>query len=110
MLTREWSPRTGRQPGELERTYLSIFDRFAAMIADGTFPFPGRQSSISAAPRVGDGVMVLDEEARVRYASPNARVGLHRVGITANVIGLRLGRARLQRRPGAQRRTSATSR
>jgi two-component sensor histidine kinase len=44
----------------------------------------------SAAPRVGDGVIVLDEEARVRYASPNAMSALHRVGITANALGLRL--------------------
>jgi two-component sensor histidine kinase len=91
VLTREWSPRTGRQPGELERTYQSIFDRFAGMIADGTYPFPGRQSSISAAPRVGDGAMVLDEEARVRYASPNATSVLHRVGITSNIVGMHLG-------------------
>src|SRR4029079_10041353 len=35
VLTREWSPRVGRQPGELERTYLNIFRRFADMIVDG---------------------------------------------------------------------------
>jgi two-component sensor histidine kinase len=90
VLTREWSPRTGRVPGELERTYLSIFFRFAGMIAEGVFPFPGRSGMISAAPRVGDGVIVLDEDARVRYASPNAVSALHRVGITSNVLGLSL--------------------
>jgi two-component sensor histidine kinase len=34
--------------------------------------------------------MVLDEEARVRYASPNAVSALHRVGIGANAVGMRL--------------------
>ena len=29
VLTREWSSKTSRQPGELERTYLSIFQRIA---------------------------------------------------------------------------------
>ena len=29
VLTKEWSPRVGRQPGELERTYQAIFHRFA---------------------------------------------------------------------------------
>jgi two-component system, sensor histidine kinase PdtaS len=90
VLSREWSNRTGRQPGELERTYLGIFQRFAAMIAEGSFPFHGLVGDSSAAPRVGDGVMVLDEEARVRYASPNAVSALHRVGISANAVGMRL--------------------
>ena len=34
--------------------------------------------------------MVLDADARVTYASPNAVSALHRVGINANAIGLRL--------------------
>ena len=34
--------------------------------------------------------MVLDDTARVRYASPNAVSSLHRVGISSNVIGQRL--------------------
>ena len=91
VLTREWSERAGRQRGELERTYLSLFERFAAMIAEGSFPFEARRGgSTSIAPRVGDGVIVLDEDARVRYASPNAVSALHRVGITMNVTGMRL--------------------
>ncbi len=90
VLTREWSLRTSRQPGELERAYLSIFDRFAAMIAEGSFPFEGRKGTITAAPRVGDGVIVLDADARVTYASPNAVSALHRIGINANVLGMRL--------------------
>jgi two-component sensor histidine kinase len=90
VLTKEWSPRTGRQPGQLERTYEAIFQRFAAMIADGTFPYEARRSAASVAPRVGDGVMVLDAQARVEYASPNAVSALHRVGINANAVGLSL--------------------
>ena len=87
VLTREWSTKTGRQPGELERTYLSIFQRIAEMVSSGSFPFPGRAADLSAAPRVGDGAIVLDENAVIRYASPNAVSALHRVGITSNVIG-----------------------
>ena len=29
VLTRESAPSIGRQPGELERTYVAIFNRFA---------------------------------------------------------------------------------
>ncbi|MGE0879690.1 MAG: sensor histidine kinase [Acidimicrobiia bacterium] len=90
VLTREWSPTKGRQPGELERTYLDIFVRLARMIMAGTFPFANENTSASVGPRVGDGVMVFDASARVEYASPNAVSALHRVGINANVIGLRL--------------------
>jgi two-component sensor histidine kinase len=87
VLTREWSQHTGRQPGELERTYLEIFERFAEMIVRGAFPFVGRVADSSVAPRVGDGAIVLDADARVRYASPNATSALHRVGISANAVG-----------------------
>jgi two-component sensor histidine kinase len=90
VLTREWSTRVGRQPGELERTYLSLFARFAAMIVDGSFPFPEERTATQMAPRVGDGVLVLDEGLRVTYASPNAMSALHRAGINANAVGLRL--------------------
>jgi len=90
VLTREWVDRSGRTPGELERTYISIFDRFAAMIAEGSFPYPARSGDVTAAPRVGDGVMSLDAEGRVRYLSPNANSALHRVGIHANAAGMRL--------------------
>lgn len=103
VLTREWSERVGRQLGELERTYLGLFERFAAMIAEGAFPFESKGSAngaaTSSAPRVGDGVMVLDGEARVQYASPNAVSAMHRVGITTNVIGLRLAELGFHDRP-----------
>lgn len=90
VLTREASSRIARQPGELERTYVGTFHQLATMIAEGTFPFHGPVADSSAAPRVGDGVMVLDDEARVRYGSPNAVSHLHRVGIGANAVGMRL--------------------
>jgi two-component sensor histidine kinase len=90
VLSREWAGRSGRQPGELERTYIALYQRFASMIAEGSFPIEGPVADSSAAPRVGDGVLVLDDEARVRFASPNAVSALHRVGIGANAVGMRL--------------------
>ena len=89
VLTREWSPESMRPTGALEQVYLHLFLRFTRMIAEGTFPFPDPQD-VANGPRVGDGVMVLDEHARVEYASPNAVSALHRVGITTNAVGLRL--------------------
>jgi two-component sensor histidine kinase len=42
------------------------------------------------APRVGDGVVLVDEEGRVRYASPNATNALHRMGMYSQIEGRRL--------------------
>lgn len=90
VLTREYNASITRRPGELERTYGEIFTRFADMIVAGRFPFPAHVGDSSAAPRVGDGVIVLDASACVRYVSPNANSALHRVGIQSSAVGLRL--------------------
>ena len=91
ILTRESAPSVGRRPGELERVYVEIFDRFARMIAAGEYPFGAEETEPNEAPRVGDGVARLDASARVDYASPNFVSVLHRMGIHGNVHGARLG-------------------
>ena len=89
VLARESAPTIGRPPGELERTYVEVFNRFARMIASGEFPFAGAEALSEEAPRVGDGVILLDEAARVEYTSPNAVSALHRIGVHANTEGVR---------------------
>ncbi len=90
VCSRESRPSLGRQPGELERTYMSVFHRFTTMIADGTFPFGVENTEVEEAPRVGDGALVLDGDGRVVYASPNAVSALHRLGVHVNAEGERL--------------------
>jgi two-component sensor histidine kinase len=89
VLTKESAPSFGRQPGELERTYVDIFNRFARMIAAGDFPFDAQDAETEEAPRVGDGVLLLDAAARVEYLSPNGVSALHRIGSHGNAEGLR---------------------
>jgi two-component sensor histidine kinase/PAS domain-containing protein len=91
VISRESAPTLSRAPGELERTYLDVFDRFAAMIQAGTFPFAADDSVPEESPRVGDGALVLDADGRVDYASPNAVSALHKLGVHANAEGMRLG-------------------
>lgn len=79
-----------RDPGELERTYLETFHRLARMIASGAFPFVGHDVDMDEVPRVGDGMLVVDPEARIQYASPNGLSTLHRIGVVGNVAGRRL--------------------
>ncbi len=102
VVTRESALTFGRQPGELERVYVEIFNRFARMIASGSFPFAADDSEPEEAPRVGDGVMLLDAVGRVVYSSPNAVSALHRVGVHANAEGMRLGELGLDETPVQQ--------
>jgi two-component sensor histidine kinase len=81
VLTQESPISFTRREGDLERAYLEAFDRFATMIAEGSFPFPVDEIEVESAPRVGDGVIVIDAETRVGFASPNAVSSLHRMGI-----------------------------
>ncbi|MBI2709382.1 MAG: sensor histidine kinase [Actinobacteria bacterium] len=91
VLSRESAPSVGRSPGELERTYVDIFNRFARMIASGEFPYASDGDETDETLRVGDGCLVLDRSARVEYASPNAISSLHRITVHGNAEGLRLG-------------------
>jgi two-component sensor histidine kinase len=58
------------------------------MISEGTFPFGRDEVELEETPRVADGVVMLDDELRMRYASPNAISVLHRMGIHAFTQGL----------------------
>ena len=99
VLTKESTPTFGRQPGELERTYVDVFNRFAQMISAGRFPFEREDTHTDALPRVGDGVVILDAQMRVQYSSPNGVSALHRLGIHANAEGMRLGDLGLDETP-----------
>jgi len=96
VMTRESTPTVGRNLGELERAYIEVFNRFVRMIAAGQFPFVDEMGLGEEAPRVGDGAIILDDAARVEYASPNAISALHRVGVHANTEGMRLTELGLQ--------------
>ena len=91
VLTRESLPPLARQTSELERTYLTVFDRFARMIESGSYPFARDPDDQYKAPRVGDGVLVLDARGRVEYNSPNAVSALHRLGVHLNAEDFTLG-------------------
>src|SRR3546814_17896768 len=55
----------------------------------GDYPFDAQDAETEEAPRVGDGVILLDASARVEYTSPNGVSALHRIGVHANAEGLR---------------------
>ncbi len=72
-----------------ERTYLDLFERLADMVAQSAIPCPDEDVGTEEAPRVGDGVVVVDADGRVEFASPNAMNAFHRMGIYAPPEGRR---------------------
>ncbi len=91
VLTRHTNLSTLRTPSRLELTYLATADALARMIAAGEFPTPSAGTGQRrGAPRVGDGVILLDAEGTVTYASPNAVSAIHRLGHVGDVVGASL--------------------
>ena len=77
-----------RGPSSLyERVYLSIFVRLCDMVSDATFPFREEEVAGPGMPRVGDGIILLEADGRVQFATPNATNALHRLGIYSAVEG-----------------------
>ncbi|WP_042433089.1 sensor histidine kinase [Streptacidiphilus anmyonensis] len=92
VIARNTNLLTVRTPSRLELTYLQSASDLAQMIANGTFPFPGEQVDMDASPRAGDGLIRLDADGVVTYASPNALSAYHRLGLNSDLVGLNLGR------------------
>ncbi len=88
VLTRHTNLTGGRTPSRLELTYRDLAESILRMVATGEFPSPSAPTGMRrGAPRVGDGVVHLDAEGLVRYASPNAVSAVHRLGHVGDVIG-----------------------
>ena len=92
VIARNTNLLTARTPSRLELTYLQTASDMAQMIATGRFPLPNSRSHLDAMPRVGDGMLRLDSDGLVTYASPNAVSVFHRMGLTSELIGAHLGK------------------
>ncbi|MGW7350594.1 PAS domain-containing sensor histidine kinase [Streptomyces sp. Z26] len=99
VIARNTNLLTVRTPSRLELTYLQSASDLAQMIAAGSFPFPGEQGDTDVSPRVGDGLIRLDADGLVQYASPNALSAYHRLGLAADLVGLHLGEATTELAP-----------
>ncbi len=91
VIARNTNLLTVRTPSRLELTYLQSASDLAQMIAAGSFPFPNQQVDMDASPRVGDGLIRLDGDGIVQYASPNALSAYHRMGLATDLVGQPLG-------------------
>jgi two-component sensor histidine kinase len=91
VISRHRNSELMRQPSRLELNYREIAHNLYRMIAEGTFPYPDAGSLFDPAPRVGDGLIRLDVNGVVSYASPNARSAFSRLGWISEVEGHVLG-------------------
>ncbi|MBP8879495.1 MAG: histidine kinase N-terminal domain-containing protein [Dermatophilaceae bacterium] len=91
VLTRHTNLSMMRTPSRLELTYLATADALLRMISRGEFPHSSAPTGLRrGAPRVGDGVIRLDVDGAIEYASPNAVSALHRIGHLGEIIGATL--------------------
>ena len=79
---------SGRPQTRLEEAYAEMGDELFAMVAEGTWPTPSSPSGARrGAPRVGDGVLRLDESGGIQYASPNALSAIRQLGHQGPIEG-----------------------
>ena len=79
------------QSGRLENIYAACAIELFQMVSSGTFPrSTGNDQGTGGrggAPRVGDGLMLLDERGAIEFASPNARSAFRRLGLAIDIEG-----------------------
>jgi hypothetical protein len=87
VLTHQTALAAGRKSSRLESAYLACAQDLVHMLSEGTFPDVGDLAMSSSTPRVGDGLIRLDVDGAVSYASPNALSAYHRMGLNAELAG-----------------------
>ena len=88
VLSRDTALSIPRTPSRLDMNYLHTADAIVRMISEGAFPTVGAATGMRrGAPRVGDGMMRLDVDGVVLYASPNARSDYRRLGFAGDLEG-----------------------
>ncbi|MBT0994569.1 histidine kinase N-terminal domain-containing protein [Cellulomonas sp. DKR-3] len=88
VIARQTNLGGARTPSRLELNYVEAADDILGMISRGEFPAPDAPTGPRrGAPRVGDGLVRLNSEGEVMYASPNALSCFHRLGALGDLTG-----------------------
>jgi len=80
-----------RSSGKLESNYREVAQHLFQMVAQGLFPYKDAGSLFEPAPRVGDGLIRLDANSAISFASPNAKSAFSRMGWRGDLEGRNLG-------------------
>ncbi len=76
-----------RAPGALEDAYLEAAQLLAGMVHRHEFPLGGDRRVPWVSPRVGDGMIRVNPDGIVAFASPNALSAYRRLGLTTDLYG-----------------------
>lgn len=88
VIARQTNLGGARTPSRLELNYVEAADDIMGMIARGEFPMTNAATGPRrGAPRVADGLVRLNSEGEVLYASPNALSCFHRFGAMDDLVG-----------------------
>ena len=80
-----------REPTKQRIHFRQVGNELLDMIEEGTYPdFQNTTGSTRGAPRANDGLVILDEEDTVTFASPNALSAFNRFGVAGELVGLNL--------------------
>jgi two-component sensor histidine kinase len=94
VITRLTNLAEAKTPNKLSLNYLSCGNDLLEMVSDGTYPdFSNPTGPKRGAPRANDGLLRLDEEGLVLFASPNALSAFNRLGIPGELEGKSLAQA-----------------
>jgi len=91
VISRHRNAELMRQPSRLELNYREVAHNVYRMVAEGTFPYTEHSELFDPAVRVGDGLIRLDINGAIIYASPNAKSAFSRMGWTGELEGNNLG-------------------
>ena len=88
VITRHSNLSEARTPGRQELTFNECANDLFAMIASGDFPDLGAPTGPRrGAPRASDGLIRLDVDGTVTFASPNALSAFNRMGFAGELEG-----------------------
>lgn len=78
----------GREPSKLQINYRECGLALLEMMREGSYPdFSNPTGPRRGAPRVNDGLIRLDLDGDVEFASPNALSAFNRLGIAGELVG-----------------------
>jgi two-component system, sensor histidine kinase PdtaS len=87
VVARDTNLAAARTPSRLEIAYLRSAAELAQMLAEGEWPYPGDIAADDGGdPRAGDGLIRLDPDGTVAYASPNALSAYRRLGHRGDLV------------------------
>jgi two-component sensor histidine kinase len=108
VVARDTNLAAARTPSQLEIAYLRTANDLAQMLVEGRWPYPGETFAEWSGPRVGDGLIQLDADGFVTFASPNALSAYRRLGHLGDLAGQSLAEVTAPFAAGERARPVAT--